>query len=357
MLSVMLVDDDVNMVVCLRKLIDWESLGYTIVAEAYNGLEALTYDSALRPNVIITDIRMPIMDGTELCRRVRETRDDVSIIFLSAHEDFSIAQLAFHYNVNEYIVKPVTAKKVQMLVQILQELSTNYKSRDYFNKLTRNDELPKKIMQKLKENDQAFFTVFFEEFTNCAAGDFTAVKESAIKLINILYEYMVFVGTDRDLSVHRRETVFIELEDLKKKKDIVTFVGKMYFGVINIGKNKEDSYYHFTMQKIKEYILGNIHDLSLGVANVADRFNFSTDYLSKVFAKFTGMTMSAYISKIRMEKSIDLLKNPEIPINQISAMVGFANANYFAKVFKKQTDLSPSEYRKNVLVWKNEEDV
>ena len=354
MLSVMLVDDDINMVKCLRTLIDWEALDYKVIAEAFNGLEALNYANALNPDVIITDIRMPIMDGAELCRRVRENRDDVSIIFLSAHEDFSIAQFAFHYNVNEYIVKPITSKKVKSLVRILEDLSINYKSRDYYDRLTLNDNLAGEIILKLKENDEEYFTRFFDEFANYAAGDFTAVKESAIKLINILYDYLTSLGFDKDISAQRRIKTVGELKNLKKKKDIVMFAGNMYFDIINIGKNKENDYYHLTMQKIKEYIYSNFGDSNLGVATVADKFNFSADYLSKVFSRFAGVSMNAYISNLRIDESIALLKNPDIPIHQISALVGYSNANYFAKAFKKQTNLTPSEYRNRVFLWQRE---
>lgn len=345
MLKVMIVDDDVNVGKCLRALIDWKSLGYEIVAEAFNGSEAYQMAIDTNPDVIITDIKMPVMDGTELCKKIRESMCDVSIIFLSAYEDFSTAQLALKYNVNEYILKPINKKKVAMLSDILAQLAENYKNKDYFNNLLRNKDMEKEILRHLKVGDVDYFVDFFEEFTQCSVGDFAVVKEACFKLVNILYDYLEYVGIDGEITSKKRPKTFFELEELKKKMDMVTFTSKLYFDILQFGNKKKDDYYHTIMANIKSYIQNNYGDPSFNVSSVADKFNFSPDYIGKLFSQFNGTTISAYIAAIRLNKAIELLRDTEISINDITSIVGYASPNYFAKVFKKSQNLTPSEYR------------
>ena len=345
MLKVMLVDDDVNVGKCLRALINWNALGYEIVAEAFNGIQAYQMAMETNPDVIITDIKMPGMDGTELCKRIRESMCDVYIIFLSAYEDFSTAQLALRYHVNDYILKPINKKKVAILSDVLAQLAENYKNKDYFQNLLRNKDAEKEIIKHLKIGEVDYFVAFFEKFTNCSVGDFAVVKEACFKLINILYNYLEYAGIDGEITNKRKPKTFHELEELKKKMDMVTFTSKLYFDVLQFGNKKKDDYYHNMMEKIKAYIQDSYGDPDFNVSSVADKFNFSPDYIGKLFSQYSGCTMSAYISAIRLNKAIELLRDTEISINDIASIVGYASPNYFAKVFKKSQNLTPSEYR------------
>jgi two-component system response regulator YesN len=74
--------------------------------------------------------------------------------------------------------------------------------------------------------------------------------------------------------------------------------------------------------------------------------HFSSAHLSVLFKQETGITIKQYIGEYRMELSKKLLANENYKVNEISELCGYSNANYFAKVFKAATDLSPVEYRK-----------
>ena len=348
MLKAMIVDDDVCVAMCLRSLINWEELGYEIVAEAVNGAEGFEKALKTNPDVIICDIKMPVMDGTELCRKIREVMYDVSIIFLSAYEDFATARLALKYNVNEYILKPINKKKVQVLSDILEQIAKSYKKKDYFNRLLRSKTVEAEIQNNLKTGNRDYFADFFEEFTDCAVGDFAVVREVCYKLINTLYDYLEFMGIESGIIRNKQLKTFSDLESLKKKMDMVTFTSKLYFDVLQFGEKKEENYYHALMKKIKEYIYENYADENFGVSNVAEKFNFSPDYLGKIFGHYAGTTISSHLSAIRLDEAARLLRETETPINDISGMVGYASPNYFAKVFKKKHNVTPSDYRSAV---------
>ncbi len=108
MYKVLIVDDEVFVRRGLFNLLTWSSLQFEICGEAENGSQALALIKQLTPDLVIVDIRMPVMDGLELIRQVYEHGEhQPSFIILSGYPDFSYAQQAFRYNVSDYILKPV----------------------------------------------------------------------------------------------------------------------------------------------------------------------------------------------------------------------------------------------------------
>src|SRR4051812_13705756 len=108
MYKVLLVDDEVFVRKGLLNLIDWESFRFKICGEAENGQEALDKIDHILPDVIITDIRMPKLDGLGLIHAVMTKRDyKPFFIIISGFHDFKYAQQALRYGVHDYILKPI----------------------------------------------------------------------------------------------------------------------------------------------------------------------------------------------------------------------------------------------------------
>ncbi|WP_139993703.1 response regulator [Paenibacillus paridis] len=106
--SAIIVDDEVYTRKGLRKLIDWEGCGFHIVGEADNGEDALELIKTLKPALVITDIRMPVIDGLELIRLVTTDKGtQPTFIIMSGYNDFKYAQQAMRYGVHDFVVKPI----------------------------------------------------------------------------------------------------------------------------------------------------------------------------------------------------------------------------------------------------------
>jgi AraC-like DNA-binding protein len=103
--------------------------------------------------------------------------------------------------------------------------------------------------------------------------------------------------------------------------------------------------YSPSIQKVLEYI--NLH-LGDHISNedLSANANMSISHLAKVFKKETGVTMTEYIALLRCKKAANLLKKTNLPIQEISSYVGYSDNNYFVKVFKKNYDMTPTEFRK-----------
>lgn len=114
----LIVDDEVEIRDGMIRKLDWNSLGFEVAASAENGLEALELVEQVKPDVIMTDIKMPFMDGLEFIEKAVEILPTVKIIVFSGFDDFEYAQKAIRLNVEEYMLKPISA--VQMAETLLE---------------------------------------------------------------------------------------------------------------------------------------------------------------------------------------------------------------------------------------------
>lgn len=120
--KVILVDDEEDVRHSIAKKIDWKNLGFELVGEAGNGEEALNMAEKLQPDVILTDIKMPFMDGLELCRRLRNLNSSIKIAIFSGFDEFEYAKEAIHLDVQEFILKPIDAKE---LTQVFMRIKSS----------------------------------------------------------------------------------------------------------------------------------------------------------------------------------------------------------------------------------------
>ena len=112
MTKVFLVDDEIAIRESLRNSFPWEEKGFQLVGEAPDGEMALPMIQDLEVEILLTDIRMPFMDGMRLCEEVQRTMPWVERIILSGYDDFEYARKAISLGVREYLLKPVTAKEL-----------------------------------------------------------------------------------------------------------------------------------------------------------------------------------------------------------------------------------------------------
>ena len=110
MYTVVVADDEEELRKAIIRKVDWESIGFQVIGEAENGIEALELVEKKEPDLLLTDIRMPFVSGIELARQVREIRPTTQIAFLSGFDEFSYAQQAIQYNIISYLLKPISMR-------------------------------------------------------------------------------------------------------------------------------------------------------------------------------------------------------------------------------------------------------
>lgn len=120
-LKVMLVDDEDNVRNLLRTCIDWKELGFEVAGEASSGSEALDMLEDTSPDVIITDIRMPYMDGLEFAGIVAQRYPHIKVVFLSAYDEFEYAQEGIKIGISDFLLKPIKRADLKDAMLTLRE--------------------------------------------------------------------------------------------------------------------------------------------------------------------------------------------------------------------------------------------
>ena len=106
MYTALVVDDEQELRQAIIESVDWEKAGFRVVGDAGNGIDALELAEKLEPDLILTDIKMPMMTGLELAKQVRELRPATQVVILSGYDDFGYAKAAIEYNIIGYLLKP-----------------------------------------------------------------------------------------------------------------------------------------------------------------------------------------------------------------------------------------------------------
>lgn len=143
MYQLVIVEDEENIRECLINLFPWPDIGIQIAKDFSDGKEALDYLLTHSVDLLLTDIKLPIMDGIELAKIISLQRKDINIIFLTAHRNFDYAQQAVKYGVKDFLLKPVKYNELLMtFLKIKEELDAKEKkigeSTSYYDQIINN---------------------------------------------------------------------------------------------------------------------------------------------------------------------------------------------------------------------------
>lgn len=126
--TVLLADDEEEVINVIMKKINWEEIGFSVIGYANNGVKALEMVEELGPDVVMTDIKMPYMDGMELSNRIKALYPGTKILLFTGFDEFEYAKEAVHLEVEEYVLKPVNSGELtkvftQLKIKLDQEIS------------------------------------------------------------------------------------------------------------------------------------------------------------------------------------------------------------------------------------------
>lgn len=353
----MIVDDEPSIRTGLPKIIDWEAYDFSISAVARNGDDAVQKLKTDYPDLIITDIKMPILDGFGLINHIRNDLNDqkMPFIILSGYDEFEFAKRALKYNVKSYLIKPVDEEElINLLKEIREELSQenalagfynqrveafnhNYLEIEEFKLLT--EAIENNRVPEIKRIIETIFNHFESEklhpnIVKIHLGNFlikicTLIKEMGGTVEAINSKERLLEIHISNLNVIRLKNILIELSlhcahyinDLKKSCSIINRV-----------KQYVEKYYYKNL-KLKD---------------MAELLYINPAYLGQLFKKETGMLFCQYVNSKRLQNAKKLLLRTDLPIYQIAERVGYKNVDYFIFKFKESENCTPLEYKNNL---------
>ena len=232
--SIILADDEQQILYGMKKGIEWEKLGFRVAGVAQNGKEALELMEEVHPNLVISDIKMPFMDGLELAKHIHEDYMNTKVILFSGWDDFEYARLAISYGVSEYIMKPINYEEMQnLLMKMHEELDKEY------NEKMNRARLEHAYMESLPLLRQQFFTRLVTEKMN--------KNELQSQIDNLKLEFTDAVYSVVAMKVGRgdEKDVLSELAVKQTIKEALEKIARVYeFGMSDneifiLGSNKK----------------------------------------------------------------------------------------------------------------------
>jgi len=173
--------------------------------------------------------------------------------------------------------------------------------------------------------------------------DFKRFLSNVIFNITLLLNNM---GYDSSTINHKKFAYFAAVDEANNVSKAVDQFNHFLLEVANIVAQTSDT--NPSVKRILDYIEEN-YAKSLTLTELANHFHFNPSYLSTYFSTHIHEGFTEYVTKVRIEKSIELLHNRNISISEISEKVGYSDHSYFCKVFKKLKGMSPSSYRKQFV--------
>jgi len=338
MYSILLVDDEHLVIKGIRIILEKTCLSIGEIREAENGEEAMELIREKVPDIIITDIRMPIVNGLELCRKVYKKCPNTSIIIISGYDDFKYAQEAIKYGVRQYLLKPI--QKMQLLKTVGDIIEEKEEAKRLLYISHKDMEtLIEKFENGIWNNsdiDVRGGLTLLHRLLNSLPIDF------CIKISNELFE--ILLGK---LSLKIGYTLMIQIDEYKgfEKNGFFSWtkqtINKIQLELIERKKNSD--YNLFEMAK--QYLTENYNE-EITLEELAHKTGFSTNYFSKLFKTKIGKTFVQFKSEIRIQKAMEFLQKPEKSVTEVSLDVGYNDLTYFIRVFKEYTGFTPNEYKR-----------
>ncbi|CAM4350071.1 response regulator [Paenibacillus alkaliterrae] len=351
MIKVLLVDDESWTRDIVKAFGDWEQFEMEIAGEADDGLEALRLMEALSPQIVITDMRMPGVDGVRLLESLNDQYPDIKTIVVSGYDDFQYAKHALRYRAVDYLLKPVDPKELNAALQKckneleaaaqpdrpaleldidLSYLLSSYKQvlRSHFNELN-------------KEGIAATLHQMSEELERSGIMKAGMLEQVVQEMLLLLKELMFANSIDMDnlKAAYGQET-------FAAPANTVLFITHHYIETIELLIQHRKFKNKLNLEEVRLFMEKHYAE-PITLEQLARAFFVSKEYLSKMFKQEFGRNVTDYMLHLRMVKAKEWLSDESIPIKTVAEMAGYEDVTYFYRVFKKHFGVAPGEMRKS----------
>jgi len=409
--KVLLVDDESRIREGLRDFIPWVEYGLKVVGEAETAIEAQQKAFRLHPHIVIADVVMPDHNGIWLARQLKQTDERVRIVFLSAYRESDYLLDAIKVGAADYLIKPVRrAELASILKRFAVELAAEYAAERSEQRLLRQLARNRPLLVDQFFADLVFGRVTdpsviadtairlgiagnggpnYVVVVDVRSGDvdrlFSAAEvQEPIATDQCLrgYSEIVLITQSREIGIEDRIRCLtatcdqLELQaciSVSAPAESLDQIGGHYrqardaavrhtpVAMVDVitaagGDGAEGRVerapvprYRRVIQGVVDLIETNFMDEMLSVVTLADAVSLSPNYMATLFKSEVGRTVHQYLLAVRLEKAKQLLRNPRYRMYEVANAVGYGNANYFSKMFKKETGMTAREFRESVL--------
>ena len=399
--KLVIVDDEYLVRIGIRETIDWAANGIEVIGDAPNGKQGYEMIKELNPDLVITDIKMPIMNGVDLVKALHNDGFNGEIVVLSGYKDFEYAKETFENGIFSYVVKPIDNNELlEVVLRAVAKLEQKMKDRTLTSKVkTELPTLQSEFMKKLLSSNSFVGSDISNELMShdislpsnglMALVSIEEVFKSKVAELGIYIdllkeafdaEKIQFVSFDFQDSI----VMFLDCNDIEKvsvicRKAFIPFEQKtltaltvgltiyssleyiqktyesctklvqskllFHLNTVEMEIDNQTSYRH--RQSISQFfsIIAEKYSTQLTVKSVSDEMNVSESYLMHLLKDNLGKTFNEILTGYRIGIAKRLLLSGKYRINEVSDKVGYIDVKYFSQVFKKIVGVTPSDYQ------------
>lgn len=400
MWKIAIADDEPKIRKGLRELVESFELPLRVCGEAKNGLEALRLIEKERPDIALVDICMPKLNGLQLLERIRQVHSECRTIIVSGYNEFTYAKEAMALGVRSYILKPVEEGELYEAIRSLtEELSqdrakqrfielANYQleqHREYLQGVFFNDWIEGKLSDDEREGQKELLSVHMGEETALVLVstqnnrnlnlrmDESHISDDVYQfaLKNILGELLeecgpIYLFVDRYQNVAGIFQVNGQ-EPEKLRRHVEESLEQILGGTCTIvirscGETSFPEAYGEALKEVqkalecrpvvteaKRYLYEHFREPDIDLNLVARSIGISPAYLSRLMKQELGMSFKDFLTSLRINEAIVLMRSTSRSFSEIADMVGYKSQHYFSTAFKNVMGISPSEHRKNIV--------
>ncbi|MBQ7793572.1 MAG: response regulator [Clostridia bacterium] len=406
MYNLILVDDELTELELLASLLDWAEYGFNSPHIFETPSEAIEYIGTHDVDVIISDIKMPHMNGIEFSKYISENYPDIIFVLLSAYEDFVYAREAIKYHVFDYLNKPIKYSQItELFTRIKQQLDENsvFRSVDYltmfamqqslndylFNNSTVEelkaamkkydvgintdgyaallqisiDGLPEYLATVWDYGSDSLYACLMRFLPDSPAvflpinSSFNSLNVLAVSSHGSLIQFEHYLNElVRDYPAKCRKNINIKLDiTLVRTYESLEYARQSIATMFNVAFQKNTTTKNIpAVSAATEYIHKNFSkDISL--ADLAELVNLTPYYFSRIFKRATGYNTVDYINHVRLDFARKMLLTTNMKIIDICTQAGYNNKAHFYKLFRHAYGYTPLDFRKHNQINSNEE--
>ncbi|WP_261131547.1 response regulator [Bacillus sp. Marseille-Q3570] len=350
MFRVMIVDDEPVIKKSVNKLISMEHANFKVDDYANNGLEAFKKVQKNAPDLIITDVRMPRMDGIELIQKIGEITKNIKVVVISGYDEFEYVQKALRHGAVDYVLKPIKPKTFhEVMKKVEEQLYQNNllkpETRDW---LWKQKNLADQLIEAIWNINSSQCNQLIELCSNSIekkALDSYTTNQFYLDLYRYLYKEILL---RLDKEYEELSDVPINLLDTSDKA--YGTVKSLITDLCNEVQKSRNWNSYSKVQLALHYINENYKSTDLTLQAVADEVGISQTYFSRQFKEELGISFIHYVTKMRMEEAQILLRNVTLKTYEVADLVGYIDYPHFTKTFKKYTGMSPKDFRKGLKI-------
>lgn len=358
MYRLVVIDDEFIVVRGIEAIIKREKINFEVVGAAFNGVDALQLLKETKPDIVITDIRIPKLDGLSLIEEAMKFLPDTYFIVISGFKEFEYAKRALSMGVRSYIEKPVTIDKVkEAFFQFEKEMlkkKANLLSKDQNLLRQELNQHTDVMLNCILDDDAGKLKQQFERYVLLLQASFPELEHYRREILQVLCMLSEFYMEKERGTNWNSGISFDELKAKQTFHEIDAYAEQIINTIIGSMETENNVANHKSIKKLLTYI-GSHYNQDFGLNELAAIVDLNPVYLSILFKEEVGMSYIKYLTNLRIKKAKEYLLE-DYKVNQVSEMVGYKNYRHFCDIFKKYVGRSPNEYRGNTRAKENPND-